>query len=52
MKHSPQSLAALWHWSHLLLAGAAFCMAILGVYGHYRLRKPYQRWHESKRQEA
>ena len=45
---NPQRSAELWHWAATAIAGALLGWEIVGLVGHYRLRKPYRRWHESR----
>lgn len=38
---SAQQLAARWHWGDVLVTGACFAFALVGLVGHYRLRRQY-----------
>lgn len=37
-----QRKAELWHWADALSVGALFIVALVGLVGHYKLRRQYQ----------
>lgn len=37
-----QRKAELWHWADAVSVGALFVVALVGLVGHYKLRRQYQ----------
>ena len=47
----PQRKAAFWHKVDAIVIGAGFAWAVLGLWGHYQLRKEYHQLDMARRNE-